>query len=147
MKRILDVLAKFFYTNILSSRKIVYIPVRGVITRLLMGTRNIDIEDESPYFLPRRRRSDIVFSALTRMNPLYISTFLYAYGSTKASYVIFPLQNGSSLLRRDRRLKRIVKIKIIMLGREGIRLKIYSRDLYETRWWTFKWELVPLWSP
>lgn len=83
-----------------------------------MGTRNIDIEDESPYFLPRRRRSDIVFSALTRMNPLYISTFLYAYGSTKASYVIFPLQNGSCLLHRDRRLKRIVKIKIVMLGGE-----------------------------
>ena len=100
------------------AREGVYIPVRGVITRLLMGTRNIDIEDESPYFLPRRRRSDIVFSALTRMNPLYISTFLYAYGSTKASYVIFPLQNGSSLLHRDRRLKRIVKIKIITLGGE-----------------------------
>lgn len=40
------------------------------------------------------------------------------YGSTKASYVIFPLQNSSCLLHRDRRLKRIVKIKIIMLGGE-----------------------------
>lgn len=37
-----------------------------MITGLLMGTRNIDIEDESLYFLPSSpRHSDIAFSALS----------------------------------------------------------------------------------
>lgn len=90
------------------AREGVYISVRGVITRLLMGTRNIDIEDESPYFLPRRRRSDIVFSALTRMNPLYISTFLYALWIDESVVRHFPFtkwqlsSSSRSKIKEDR---------------------------------------------